>query len=276
MTTAPATTCYRHPDRETGRHCTRCGRPACPECLLNASVGSHCIDCVKAAAPGRATRVKRVWRGDALLATKVIIGINIAAFVAIGIADQRWDGLGHTSANYALYGPLVHNGDWYRLFTYSVVHFGFLHIFFNLLVLWMVGRVLEPGAGHLRFALLYVVSVLGGAAGALIMSPHAPTGGASGGVFGVATAATIVLYRQGVRFWDTGFGPLLLINLIAVPLVVSNVSVGGHIGGLIAGGLATEGMVQARKAGQPALGWVAAAFVGVGAFLICLAVAGNT
>jgi membrane associated rhomboid family serine protease len=220
--------------------------------------------------------MKRVWRGDALLATKIIIGINIAAFVAIGIADRRWDGLGHASANYALAGPEVRNGQWYRLFTYSIVHFGFVHIFFNLLILWMVGRVLEPGAGHLRFALLYVVSVLGGAAGALVFSPHAATGGASGGVFGVATAATIVLYRQGVRFWDTGFGPLLLINLIAVPLVVENVSIGGHIGGMIAGGLATEAMVQARKAGQPVLGWIVAAFVGVGAFLICLAVAAGT
>jgi membrane associated rhomboid family serine protease len=243
--------------------------------LREASVGSHCVECVKESAPSPTQRVKHVWRGDALLATKVIIAINVVAFVWISIADKRWDGLGKTSANYALFGPLVRNGDWYRLFSYSIVHFGFVHIFFNMLVLWMVGRVLEPGAGHLRFALLYVVSVLGGAAGALVMSPHVPTGGASGGVFGVATAATLVLWRQGVRFWDTGFGPLLLINLIAVPLVVSNVSVGGHIGGMIAGGLATEAMVQARKAGQPALGWVVATIVGVGAFLICLAVAGS-
>jgi membrane associated rhomboid family serine protease len=143
-------------------------------------------------------------------------------------------------------------------------------------LLWLVGRALEPGAGHTRFALLYVVSVLGGAAGALIMSPHSPTVGASGGVVGVAAAATIVLHRQGIRFWDTGFGPLLLIVLAEGFLPgMGNISTGGHLGGAVAGALAAEAMLQARKARQPALGWVGAAFVGVVAFMICLAVSGN-
>jgi membrane associated rhomboid family serine protease len=122
---------------------------------------------------------------------------------------------------------------------------------------------------------LYVISVLGGAAGALIMTPHVPTVGASGGVVGVAAAATIVLQRQGIRFWDTGFGPLVLI-VLAEGFFVPNISMGGHIGGAIAGALGAEAMLQARKAGQPALGWVGAAFVGVVAFMICLAVASPT
>ena len=41
------TTCYRHPKRETGLHCTRCGRRACHECLRPAPVGSHCLECLK-------------------------------------------------------------------------------------------------------------------------------------------------------------------------------------------------------------------------------------
>jgi membrane associated rhomboid family serine protease len=130
---------------------------------------------------------------------------------------------------------------------------------------------LEPGAGSLRFSTIYVVSVLAGSAGALVLSPDAFTGGASGGVFGLAAAATLVMQRQGMRFWDTGFGPLLLINF-GLGFFVANVSIGGHLGGLIGGLLATEAMIQARKLGQPWLGWVGAAFVGVASIGLAYAV----
>lgn len=274
MTTSAPTTCYRHPDRETGRHCTRCGRPACPDCLTQASVGSHCVECVAASQPSTGQRITRaVASSHSLIATKTIIAINVLAFLYIAAEDGRIDGMGKTSANLAVYGPAVHNGEWWRLFTSSVVHYGFIHLGFNMLVLWLVGRVLEPGAGAFRFSMLYVVSVLGGAAGALVMSPHVHTGGASGGVFGVAAAATLVMQRQGVSFWQTGFGPLLVFNL-AYSFIDTNVSLGGHIGGLIAGALAAEAMMQARRAGHPAVGLAGAAFVGLGAAMLAIAVSG--
>jgi membrane associated rhomboid family serine protease len=275
MTTAPATTCYRHPDRETGRHCTRCGRPACSDCLLEASVGAHCVDCVREAQSSRTDKVRRQLRGGELIATKAIIAINVIVFFVIAIRDNVMTGYGATSTDLSLYGPAVHNGDWYRVFTSSVVHYGAMHLIFNMLVLYLVGRVLEPGAGALRFTILYVVSVIGGAAGALILSPHVHTGGASGGVFGIAAAATLVMHRQGVRFWDTGFGPLILINLFLNVTLMTNVSIGGHIGGLISGALAAEVMMQARKAGQPRLGIIGALGVGVGSMVLALAVAGS-
>jgi membrane associated rhomboid family serine protease len=117
--------------------------------------------------------------------------------------------------------------------------------------------------------------VLAGSAGALIATPHTVVVGASGGVFGVAAAATLVLHRQGVRFWDTGFGPLLLLNLL-LNLGMSNVSIGGHIGGLVGGALAAEAMMQARRIEQPILGYVGAVAVGAAAVVIALAVAPAT
>jgi membrane associated rhomboid family serine protease len=207
-----------------------------------------------------------------MLATKAIVAINVAVYLFISLSVGGTNGRGSLSNDLALYGPAVHNGEWWRLVTSSVVHYSILHILFNMLILWQVGMILEPGAGKGRFTTLYLVSVLGGAAGALVLTPHAFTGGASGGVFGVAAAATLVMHRQGVRFWDTGFGPLLLINL-GLGFFVPNISVGGHIGGLIAGTIAAEAMLQARKANQPALGYVGAAFVGVAAVLLAFAVA---
>ncbi len=75
--------CYRHADREAGRRCTRCGKPACPSCLVQASVGSHCLDCAKAAQPDLKTRA-RFWSArQPLLITYILIGINVAVFIAI-------------------------------------------------------------------------------------------------------------------------------------------------------------------------------------------------
>jgi membrane associated rhomboid family serine protease len=265
-------TCYRHPDRETGRRCTRCGRPACPECLTEASVGSHCVECVKAAAPSAGQKLATITRGENLIATKSIIGVTVIAFVLMGVQSGNFDGRGQTAANLVLYGPAVHHGDWWRIFTVSLVHVSFLHIFFNMILLWIVGQLLEPGAGPVRFSLLYIVSVAAGSAGALIVQPHDIAAGASGGVFGVAAAATIVMQRRGVRFWDTGFGPLLAINFV-LDFFIANVSIAAHVGGLIGGLLAAEAMLQSRKIGRPELGIVGAILVGVIAVVTCFAVA---
>jgi membrane associated rhomboid family serine protease len=227
---------------------------------------------VKAAAPSTRQRVALLARRENMLATKTIIYLTVAAFVFIGVRDARFDGRGRTATNLVLYGPLVHHGEWWRLFTVSLVHGSLLHILFNMLLLWIVGQILEPGAGPVRFGVLYVVSVAAGSAAALVATPYAVSAGASGGVFGVAAAATIVMQRQGVRFWDTGFGPILVINLV-FDYFTPQISIAAHVGGAIGGLLAAEAMLQARKAGRPELGIVGAIAVGIAAVALGLAVA---
>jgi membrane associated rhomboid family serine protease len=264
-------TCFHHQDRETGRACTRCGRPACSDCLTQAPVGSQCFECIRAAQPKRAVRIRQTMRRQALLATWSIIAINLAVYVYLSFRDQTLDG-GLTAQRLALYGPAVNNGDWYRLVSYSVVHYSVAHIALNMFMLWLVGKVFEPAAGPVRFATIYAASVLGGAAGALIASPHDFTGGASGGVFGVLAAATLVMSRRGIRFWDTGFGPLIVLNL-ALNFFQPGISIGGHIGGLLAGLLTAELMMRARKVEMPALGYLGAAAVGLLSIAIAYAAA---
>jgi membrane associated rhomboid family serine protease len=252
-------TCFHHADRETGRHCTRCGRPACPDCLRQASVGSHCWECIKQDAPPRTEQVRRQLRGARLPVTKAIIVVNAIVFALL---TARTGTLAATSrqADWALFGPAIADGEWYRLITSGFIHYGLVHILFNMLILYQVGLVLEPSAGPWRFGALYFSSLLAGSFGALLAAPNVFTGGASGAVFGVAAAATVALYRRGVSFMQTGFGPLLAVNMV-LSFVLPNVSWAGHLGGLIGGALVAEGMLQARRLHQPWLGYVGALFV---------------
>jgi membrane associated rhomboid family serine protease len=270
------TTCFHHPDRETGRACTRCGRPACADCLIQASVGSHCFECVRAAAPPATDRARR-WVRTATTrpwVTQSLVAGTIIAYVLISLRDGRFDGRGRTSYDLAVFGPAIDDGDYYRCLTNAIVHYGPVHIAFNMFVLYQVGMFLEPATGHARLALLYLVSVLGGAAGALVLDPNVYTGGASGGVFGLAAAATLALSRQGVRFSQTTWGPLILINFF-LGFVIGGVSIGGHLGGIVAGVLATEAMLQARRLGQSWLGFAGAVAVGVLAISVASWAAGR-
>jgi membrane associated rhomboid family serine protease len=270
------TTCFHHPDRETGRACTRCGRPACPDCLIQASVGSQCFECARAGTPPRSERARRWLRGTSgnPWVTQTIVFGTIIAYLVISLRDKNFEGRGETSFDLAVFGPAVHDGQLYRLFTNAIVHYGFLHIAFNMFVLYQVGIFLEPATGHGRLALLYVVSVLGGAAGAILLDPNVYTGGASGGVFGLAAAATLALHRQGVKFSQTTWGPLIVINFF-FGFFLSNVSIAGHIGGIVAGLLATESMLQARRLNQRWLGYVGVVAVGVLAVIVALWAAGR-
>lgn len=268
-------TCFHHQDRETGRACTRCGRPACPDCLTQAAVGSQCFECIREGRPKGTVRIRQTIKRDPLIATKILIGLNVAVFVLVYLRDSTISGNGQTAFDLGLTGQSLQNGEWWRLFTYSTVHFGLLHIGFNMLILWLVGKTFEPGTGPIRFATIYFVSVLGGAAGALIATPTALTGGASGGIFGVAAAATLVMHRRGIRFWDTGFGPLLVLNL-GLGFLEPNISIGGHIGGLIAGAACAEIMMRARKIEMPALGYVGAGAVGLVSVAVAFAAAAHS
>ena len=83
--------CYRHPDRETGRSCTRCGKPACGDCLVQVSVGSHCVDCIKAARPDVKTRAKFWNARQPTLVTYVLIAINVAVYLWTVDANRSFE-----------------------------------------------------------------------------------------------------------------------------------------------------------------------------------------
>lgn len=259
---APPTTCFHHTDRPTGRRCTRCGRPACPACLHDADVGAHCWECVKEAAPPRREQARRQLLSEPLLVAKILIALNVAAYLwfAVRGANVLSGGLGPNDPriDWALIATTpVGGGEWYRIFSSGFVHYGLVHIGFNMLILYQVALVLERVAGHTRFLTIYVVSLIAGAVGALYLDPFALTGGASGAVFGIAGAATLYLYRQGVPFMRTAYGPLVAINLL-LGLVIPRVSMGGHLGGLAAGAVVGWLLLRPLRSSSERVKWYGA------------------
>ncbi|MCE9623640.1 MAG: rhomboid family intramembrane serine protease [Actinomycetia bacterium] len=242
--------CYRHPDREAGRSCTRCGKPACSDCLVQATVGSHCLDCAKAARPDIKSRAQ-IWNARQLTpVTMAFMAINIAVFVWMMIQDSS-AGSGdvtRSQVDLGLYAPFLRfDHEWYRLVTSGFVHFGFIHLAFNMFALYQLGQIVERAVPHVQFALLYFAALLGGSLGALLVEGTTPslTAGASGAVFGLLGAAAVGLHRRGINIFSTGIGTALMLNLV-ITFSISGISIGGHLGGLVAGGICGFVMLAPR------------------------------
>jgi membrane associated rhomboid family serine protease len=126
-------------------------------------------------------------------------------------------------------------GQWYRLITAGFVHFDVLHILFNMVIIYRFGAMLEPALGKTRYLVLYLATLLAGSFGAMLLTPDARTGGASGAALGLVAAAGVGLHHRGVNLWQSGIGPLLVINLLLS--FRPGISLGGHVGGAVAGAL---------------------------------------
>lgn len=246
-----AETCYRHPNRETRVSCSSCGRPICPDCMTPTPVGMRCPECMR-----QRTKVVQGVGGGATRfaqapATFVLIGLNIVAYlieIAAGAGGLNNPG-GSVINDFALRGVSVAEGEWYRLVSGGFLHASLWHIGFNMLLLFFLGRLLEPALGTGRFLALYFASLLAGAFGALILTdPLVATLGASGAVFGLAGAAFVIARGRGMDALAGQLGFLIVLNL-AFTFGAANISIGGHLGGLV-GGIACALAIIAGERGM--------------------------
>jgi len=264
-------TCYRHPTRETGVSCSSCGRPICPDCMTPTSVGMRCPECSR-----QRTKVRTIRdvRAGGVEVTRALIFANVLAFVA---ELSSGGGTGRVYLDGSLFGPAVADGDYWRLITggflhYPLLPFGLLHIGFNMYLLWVLGQMLEPALGSVRFAALYFTSLLAGSFGALLVTPEAHTVGASGAVFGLMGAAFVELRARGIDPFQAGIGGLIVINLI-FSFTLSNISVGGHVGGLVGGALAALALQAGDRMRSRVLGLAACALLAAAAAIAGVATA---
>ncbi|MEV7543818.1 rhomboid family intramembrane serine protease [Streptomyces sp. NPDC089915] len=258
--------CYRHPDRDTGISCARCDRPICPDCMISASVGYQCPECVRGgsgtghapAANAPRTVAGGLVSADPQLLTKILIGINAAVFLAAyavpGLAVQL-ELLGRYVEYYGAPVEGVSTGQYHRLLTSVFLHVEWWHVFGNMIALWVIGGPLEAALGRARYLALYLLSGLGGSALVyLLTAPNTPTLGASGAICGLL-GATVVLARR-LRY---EMRPVLI--TLGLMLLVTFVPLGGgwsvswqaHIGGLVTGALVALGLLAPVTGGKRTL-----------------------
>jgi membrane associated rhomboid family serine protease len=183
--------------------------------------------------------VAAIWREAPV--TTVLIALNIVVFLA-QIASGAQFGLmtsgiqGWVTEHGVFYGPLIANGDYWRVVTPGFLHFGLLHIAVNMYLLYILGRMLEPEMGGVQTLAVYMTALIAGSLGAMILEPGTPSAGASGAVFGLMGMALVVAWSRKIKEAFQQIGILIALNLF-ITFGNPSISKGGHLGGLIGGAI---------------------------------------
>jgi membrane associated rhomboid family serine protease len=173
---------------------------------------------------------------------KLLVIINIVVFVLTELSGQR-------NILFSSFG-LVPNQVWsnfkiWQLFTYLFIHGGFIHLFFNMFVLWMFGKDLEMQWGKNEFLLFYFTCGIGAGLMTVLFSISSiiPIVGASGAIYGLLVAYGFtypnrMVYLYGlfplkVKFMVLGLGVIAFFAFLSANQ--SNVSHITHLSGMIIG-----------------------------------------
>ncbi|GAB48806.1 rhomboid family intramembrane serine protease [Mobilicoccus pelagius] len=209
-----------------------------------------------------------------------VVTYTIATLCVVVYLWQRFDPRVITAGDFA---PVAGFVEPWRFLTAAFLHSpdSISHLLFNMMSLYAMGQFLEPALGRARYTALYLLSALGGSVGCLLLAPHLDAVdqasvmawfqgmvGASGAVFGLFTAAFLVLRRSGASV--TGMVVLLAINA-ALPLVYRNIAWQAHLGGAVVG-LVVAAVVLAT-APPTRRRWTWPALAGIGLVLLALAAA---
>ena len=204
--------------------------------------------------------------GTQSVVTAALVAANIGWFLFVasqggGSVVPQPGVIIHWGSNY---GPLTLNGEWWRLFTCMFVHFGLLHLVFNMWVLWSIGRVTERMFGSLHYAFLYVFGGLCGSMASLWWHPNVNSAGASGAIFAVlgGLLAFVLNPASGVPPTIVASQRRSIVIFVAYNLIggfthqgIDNAAhLGGLVGGFLIGWLLTRPLdVTAREQAQSRL-----------------------
>jgi membrane associated rhomboid family serine protease len=199
-------------------------------------------------------------------ATTILIGINVVAYVLEILSGSGGLGVGGSTvfADGAICGNAIGDGGFcgardlglviqsdggelWRVITGGFLHGSLIHLALNMFALYILGQVLEPAIGTARFVAIYLLALIAGSAGALLMSdPSQFTVGASGAVYGLFLATIIVARHRGFDEVVMQLGFWLVLNLVFT-FSVPGISIGGHLGGLVGGALGALLVVGAER-----------------------------
>jgi membrane associated rhomboid family serine protease len=238
--------------------------------MTSTPVGMRCPECAR-----QRTKVTRM-RDMATVprVTYALIAINVLAFLT---EQGQFTLFGSTIHGKVINEGVLYRGgiaeqEYWRLISSGFLHENLIHIGFNMYLLYLLGMMLEPAIGSLRFFVVYLTSLLAGSFGALFATA-APSLGASGAIFGLMGAAVVELRARRLSVMESDIAGLIVINLI-LSFSLANISVGAHVGGLIGGALAGLAIRTADERRLPALGLLGCALLCAICVLGAIAAAG--
>ena len=187
--------------------------------------------------------------------TYALIAINVlvfAAMVASGVSFTQPMPL--DVANWGGdFGPYTIGAHQYwRLLTSCFVHFGIIHIAFNMFVLYQIGPFIEMAFGRVRYLVIYFLAGLGGSVVSVLVHPQAVGAGASGAIFGLYGAVFGFLLRNR-RSLDPAVtkriaksaGIFVLYNVV-YGSITKTTDLSAHFGGLVTGFVVGMLLIRAR------------------------------
>jgi membrane associated rhomboid family serine protease len=249
------------------------------------SVGMRCPECAR---KRTRARTMRSTRGTTRSATEILIAINVIVFLAevatgVQLFGGNYNGWVYTHG--VLFGPALTSHDpvpgvgthqYWRLLTTGFLHASLIHLGLNMLSLWFIGRVLEPGIGRRNFLAIYFASLFAGSFGAMVFDPVQPVLGASTAIFGIFGALIVVAHARHIPLWQSGLLPILLLNFFFT-LTYPGISVGGHVGGLICGLIGGWLVVEfAERRDKPWIALAGCGLLAVACIAGAIAVAGGS
>ena len=184
-----------------------------------------------------ADKAEEVFKPKKPIVTYVLLGINIFIFAIMflfGLYDEFIN-------KFAVYGPYIVNGQYYRLITGTFLHADIFHILFNAYALYIIGSQIESFMGKFKYLIIYLGSALFGSMFSITFSNNASVG-ASGAIFGLMGALLYFGYHYRVYLGNTlksQIIPLIVLNLVLGLLSGGAIDNFAHIGGLIGGVLLT-------------------------------------
>lgn len=239
--------CYQHPKVETSLRCNRCNRPICPKCAQRTPVGFRCSECVLAIEDRYYSHVQGGYLNPydhppaKPLFTYILMGAIVLVWLAQELAGGSTDDevLVKFGANY---GPLILQGEVWRLFTSMFLHIGAQHLAFNFIGLIAFGFEMERLYGRARFITIYLLAGLfGSLASFAIRGPMTYSAGASGAIFGVVgmQLAFFLFYRRRLgEFGRRQRNTALILIGVSLLLGCSGLMPAdnyAHLGGFLAG-----------------------------------------
>jgi membrane associated rhomboid family serine protease len=199
----------------------------CPDCTSEGVTRSRQVPAFTHTSPGRTGAVGSTNPTPIVL---VIIAVNVVVFFLEDFGNNL-----RVVDRYAMWPAAVHlQNEYYRAFTAIWLHANFLHIFFNMIALLIVGPAVEVLLGKARFLALYLIAGLGGSVCSYLLSqPNVAGIGASGAIMGVLGAYVVLATRRHLPVAPV-VGLLVLNFLIGFS---GGIDWRAHLGGVVTGGV---------------------------------------